>query len=520
MSNRSRQFVAALVACAGLTACPNSGSSDETTTDPSSTTAVTMPPTSDPSTSAPTTGGETTDASTSTNALTDSSAGSSGESGHTPIFDVGSDDTGGEPPECAMTGTCNQLDILFVIDNSGSMGEEQKNLAANFPYLIQKIRNLKDGKGNDINADVNIMVTTSDFGHPLCAPYYKPDYMPAKGAPISTACTDRLERFEGIGDPPISIPEACTDGCMPGNAAYPMGPYIHFNPMENNIMDPDGMGDPAADALACLGPQGIDGCGMEATLETMLQALDPGKMWNQGPEPFLRTGALLAIVIVTDEEDCAVKDYAYFDPSNADDPMYNQYWEDVPNMPGVKDQPTSAVCWNAGTVCPDADMDGQYECQSADTGVLQPLSRYEGYLKNVLIGQKHKQVVMLGILGVPPVTAHNPDPPYQPISGGVFDLVYRDWVQDDILPNDPKTPAQKQYEFGIGPGCSNATTGQAIPPVRIKEVCESLNVPDDPNTTLNEEKLRCCIESICDDDFSDAIDCLSGILQDELLPPG
>ncbi len=519
MSNKSRRIAAALTVCTALAACPGNGSGDETTTTtvPLTTTVATT----DLSTSAPTTSGEATDASTSTLPQTDTGEdSSSGSTSHTPIFDVGSDDTGADGPECQASGTCNQLDILFVIDNSGSMGEEQKNLAANFPYLIQRIRALKDGKGKDINADVNIMVTTSDFGHPLCSPYYKPDYTPAKGAPISTACTDRLERFEGIGDPMISIPEACTDGCMPGNAAFPMGPFIHFNPMENNINDPDGMGDPAADALACIGPQGIDGCGMEATLETMLQALDPGKAWNKGPDPFLRTGALLAIVVVTDEEDCAVKDYTYFDPAKVNDPMYNQYWEDAPGMPGVKDQPTSAVCWNSGTACPDADMNGQYECVSADKGVLQPLSRYEGYLKDVLIGQKHKQVVMLGILGVPPVTAHNPDPPFQPIEGGVFDLVYRDWVPSDILPNDMKSAAQKQYEFGIGPGCSNAATGQAIPPVRIKEVCESLNVPDDPNTNVNEEKLRCCIESICDDDFSDAIDCLSGILQDELLPPG
>jgi hypothetical protein len=200
--------------------------------------------------------------------------------------------------------------------------------------------------------------------------------------------------------------------------------------------------------------------------------------------------------------------------------MYNQYWEDAPGMPGVKGDPTSAVCWNAGTECPDADMNGQYECVSADKGVLQPLDRYKNYLQDILIEQKNKQVVMLGILGVPPVTMHNPDPPYQPTAGGVFDLIYRDWVQADILPGDPKTPEIKQYEFGIGPGCSNAMTGQAVPPVRIKEVCESLNKPDDPNTPGDEAQIRCCIESICDSDFSAAIDCLSGILQETLDIPG
>jgi hypothetical protein len=436
-------------------------------------------------------------------------------------LDLASDDTEVIPGGCTTTdGACNLLDILFVIDNSGSMGEEQTNLAANFPYLIQKIRDLKDKNGELVNADVNIMVTTTDFGHPLCTPFQKDDYMPAKGAPINTACTDRLERFNPIADG-VPVPQACTNASSMGAAAVPDGPYIHFDVDSNNVVGGDGMSDPVANALACIGPQGIDGCGMEADLETMLQALDPNKPWNTGNTPFLRVGAVLAIVMITDEEDCAVKNYDYFDPGKVNDPNYNQYWEDVPGTPGVKKDPTSAVCWNSGTQCTDANADTIYEsCISADKGVLQPTSRYINYLKEVLIKDKNKQVIMLGILGVPPVTVHNPIAPYEPQDGGVFDLVYRDWTPADILPGDPKSAAQKQYEFGVGPGCSNAATGQAVPPVRIKEVCESLNIADDPGTDKNEAKLRCCIESICDTDFSNAINCLAGILEGELISQG
>ena len=437
-----------------------------------------------------------------------------------PKLDLPASDTE-VPSGCNTTdGSCNLLDILFVIDNSGSMGEEQTNLAANFPYLIQKIRDLKDKKNELVNADVNIMVTTTDFGHPLCTPFEKPDYTPAKGAPINTACTDRLERFNPIADG-NPVPQACTNGCTPGAAAVPDGPFIHFDADSNNIQGGNGMSDPVANALSCIGPQGIDGCGMEATLETMLQALDPNKDWNKGGAPFLRAGAVLAIVIVTDEEDCAVKDYKYFDPAKAADPNYNQYWEDFPGTPGMKKDPTSAVCWNAGTNCTDANADTIYEsCESADKGVLQPTARYINYLKEVLIKDKKKDVVMLGILGVPPVTQRNTEAPYEPLDGGVFDLVYRDWVPGDILPGDPKSAATKQYEFGIGPGCSNAATGQAVPPVRVKEVCESLNIPDDPGTDKDEAELRCCIESICDTDFSNAINCLAGILEDKLIAAG
>lgn len=414
---------------------------------------------------------------------------------------------------CGTDQACNLLDVLFVIDNSGTMGEEQTNLAANFPYLIDKLRNVTDEKGELVNANINIMVTTTDFGHPLCSAFEKPDYDPAKGAPINTACIDRLQRFTGLGSNPVKVEEACLNACK--GSVVPDGPFINFDPSDNNILnaDPNG-GDPVAQALSCIGQQGIDGCGMEAPLETMLQALDPNKPWNTGPKPFLRNGAVLAIVIMTDEAECSVKDYKYFDPALANDPEYSKYWEDDPKNPGNKGEPTSAVCFNAGVSCVDANSDGIYEsCMSEDKGVLQPLSRYIGYLRDNLVAKQHKEVIMLGILGVPKVTAHNDKPPYQPTAGGVDDLVYRNWNQADILPGDPDTPQKKQYDFGIGPGCTDPATGQAIPNTRVIEVCQALDRPE-------EDKVRCCIESICDDDFSDAINCLAGILRETLEPAG
>jgi hypothetical protein len=42
-------------------------------------------------------------------------------------------------------------------------------------------------------------------------------------------------------------------------------------------------------------------------------------------------------------------------------------------------------------------------------------------------------------------------------------------------------------------------------------VCEALNDGD---------KIRCCIESVCDTDFSGAISCLAGIIQTVFVPIG
>ncbi len=130
---------------------------------------------------------------------------------------------------------------------------------------------------------------------------------------------------------------------------------------------------------------------------------------------------------------------------------------------------------------------------------------------------------------MPKVTAHNPNAPFEPTAGGVMDLVYRDWKDPaypvgDILPDEWSqgvTAAKKQFDFGIGPGCTGEDgmggfTGQAIPPVRIKEVCEALNI-DKGN---GEVDVRCCIESICDTDFSAAIQCLTGIIGESITIPG
>jgi hypothetical protein len=250
----------------------------------------------------------------------------------------------------------------------------------------------------------------------------------------------------------------------------------------------------------------------------MLQAINPEAEWNQGPNPFLRDDAILAIAIVTDEADCSVRSpdgFAFFT-----NPMFDAYWETNPDS-GDKTQATSAVCWNAGVDCGSPDQNGVYEdCVSQDNGVLHPTSRYVDYLKENLISSG-KEVLMLGILGVPEVTEHNDQPPYQPTKGGVQDLVYRQWRDaqwptGDLLPGDPDSAADKEWEFGVGPGCTgddgmNGFTGQAIPPVRVKEVCQALDEDSD--------QIRCCIESICDSDFSPALRCLSGIIQTTLIPP-
>lgn len=482
-----------IVACGGpIAPDPNAGTTTSTSSSGdqpgTSGSTVTLGPTTTTDPTVPTLPTSVTETTGTTTTVGDS--GSFDDSTGPIKLDAPPDPTDG--PGCADLGTCAFVDLLFVVDNSGTNGEEQRALAEGAAHLVDGLRAL--------DLDVNILVTTTDFGHPLCAPFNKPGYTPAKGAPINTACFDRLERFSNL-DNTLMQPEMCLDVCT--TSAAPQGPVIHFDSASHNIAGHDGVGDAVAEALACLIPQGIDGCGFEAPLENMLQAIDPAKDWNQGPGRFLRDGSVLAIVLIGDEPDCSTKDYSYFDPSKKDDPMYNQYWEDDPGT-FMKNAPTSAICWNAGMDCADADLDGTYEsCVPADKGVLQSINRYTDYLNDVVIPRQNHRVVMLALTGVPAVTAHDPNPPFAPTAGGILDLVHRGWTMADILPGDGDSPAQKEYEFGIGPGCSDPDIGQALPPGRIAAVCQSLDQPGETH---------CCLESACDGDHTAALDCLVGAI--------
>jgi hypothetical protein len=392
------------------------------------------------------------------------------------------------PNPCTVGEDCNALDILIVIDNSPSMVEEQLNIAENLAPLLGTIQGVAD--------DVHIMITSTDNGHPHCAT--PPGYQPLKGAPQTVPCINRLTQFQGPGD--VSVTEACESICP--NAVGMEDPFIAFWPGGTNANNDDYLA-----AMRCIGPQGIAGCQHASPLEAMYLATDPEAAWNTAPNPFIRDGARLAVLVISDNPDCSVRapeGFAFFT-----NPMMNVFWEINPDS-GTKNQSTPAVCWNGSVNC-EAPNGGVYpNCSAIDAGVLHPISRYITRLQDDLSVDYPKDVTFLGVLGVPPVTQHNPEPPYQPTAGGVDAVVYRQWVDDvypmgDLLPDAPLDGPHLEWKFGIGPGCTGEDgmggfIGQALPSVRVKDVCQALD---------GNGQIRCCIESICDANFVNVIDCLT-----------
>ncbi|NOY94207.1 MAG: hypothetical protein GXP55_23765 [Deltaproteobacteria bacterium] len=203
------------------------------------------------------------------------------------------------------------VDLLLVIDDSGSMWEEQQNLAANLPRLVGDLLDPPDANGDgrpDFRAarDIHMgVVTTSIDGVAACG---------------SVAEDGVLRTMPGPG----------LGGCAD---SYPS--FLTFRPGDDPLA--------ATDDFTCLARVGTDGCGLEQPLEAALKALLPsdsslpmigrrphGDLENAG---FLRDDSLLAVVIVTDEDDCSTEDPTLFDGpspdprelppcSRPDDPLY------------------------------------------------------------------------------------------------------------------------------------------------------------------------------------------------------
>lgn len=413
------------------------------------------------------------------------------------IPDIGGDCRGG----CS-----GRLDVLFVVDNTSTMASSQLALARSAVGWIGRV--LADGA----EYDVQVMITTTDMGNPLCTPFQPAGYEPAQGAPTTTGCNARIDDFTGLGADPIQADWACTSVCP--SDIVPDDPFLAFGPLGVNVpdvtevdVDGDNVPDSAiAQSLACMIPQGVNGCGYEQPLESMLQALNPTAPWNSGDRPFLREDANLAIVVITDEADCSVQDYSVMD----DDSFFNT------NPDTGTQQSSSALCWNAGVQCNGPDANGVYDgCVSIADGPLQEIERYVNYLRDELAIGQGKSVDFFSIGGVPEVTAYDDQVPYGPTAGGLLDLVVHDWQDGvypagDIVPDDAAngvTAADKHFAFGIGPACTGASLQdgftQGLPNPRLFEVCQALD---------EDREQHCFVDSICSQTYDGALGSLWGTM--------
>lgn len=165
-----------------------------------------------------------------------------------------------EIPDGQNAQGCTKLDVLFVIDNSGSMGEEQANLAANFPMFISVL----DASGLDYR--VAVTTTARDYHYAMSFPV-------GGSIPMNT----------GDGD----------DGAM----LQPASCNMTRRWIEKNDAD-------KATTFSCVANVGTSGNSDEMPLGAMRDAFED-RMADNTNAGFRRPDALLGVVFLTDEEDCS-----------------------------------------------------------------------------------------------------------------------------------------------------------------------------------------------------------------------
>ena len=204
-----------------------------------------------------------------------------------------------------------EVDILFMIDNSPSMDPKQTRLAQNFPNMINVLQQIPDGYGGASLPDVHIGVISSDMG--------------AGSEGIGVNCKRVLgDRGLLYGNDPNNPLASVAPNADPDQGGHPdpNGCGLHSGQRWiSDIANPNGTGriknydGNIQDVFACLAKSvGTGGCGFEHQLQSLRVALnadypnnpqDPANSINPENIGFVRPKGYLAIVLVTDEDDCS-----------------------------------------------------------------------------------------------------------------------------------------------------------------------------------------------------------------------
>ncbi len=157
---------------------------------------------------------------------------------------------------------CTQVDLLFVIDNSGSMADNQRSLIASFPGFIQGVRDRLRFASN-----YHIGVVPSD------------DYYGTRAG------------CEGIGS-------LVTQTTGPESSRRVCGPFASGGAYLTEA-EPD-----LTARFACAAQVGVGGSDDERMMRALLNAVRPAinapGACNEG---FARRGSLLVVVLISDEDD-------------------------------------------------------------------------------------------------------------------------------------------------------------------------------------------------------------------------
>jgi hypothetical protein len=377
------------------------------------------------------------------------------------------------------------VDLLFVIDNSGSMSEEQVKLNNQLAHLVQVLTSGDfDGAPNaDGNLDfvpvssLRLGVTSVDLG--------------VNSASGVKSCGDRSflpteqdNRRQGadnvvrpFGDNAQLL--SSTAVALAGVSVYDADNHLKVaiaprpecgDVAVQRFLEFDAKSSSAAEIarqFGCIAELGVNGCGFEQQLESTWKALAPSTdlsfsrgSGGQGAPAganagFVRDDAILAVILVTDEEDCS-------SPDASADIVYSVADNNIANV----------LC----TRNPDK---------------LHPAQRYIDGLKSLKSAAYQDRIIFAGIVGVP-VAANTRGMSLDQI------LALPDMQIEEQI--EPGTTARKVPR----PACiASQNAGSAAPARRIVEVAKGFGTNG-------------VITSICEDDYAGALNAVIAKIADKL----
>jgi len=331
------------------------------------------------------------------------------------------------------------VDLLVMVDNSNSMAQEQANLTSNFAILTSALTNPPDDNGDGQPdhppvTDLHIGVISTDMG--------------TGGFAVQT-CRDAVDGDDGILR---NTPSGAVAGC---DDSYP--PYLSF--------DEGGDAEALANDFACIATLGTGGCGFEQQLKSVRKALT---VHTDGANAgFVRDNSLLAILMVTDEEDCSVRE----DIGNATDIFNTQ----------LALGPLNLRCYNHRE---------QY---------VEPVDTFVDAILG-LRADAPDRLVVAAIVGIPPGTRHQCN--LSNMTDADFQCLLDLPDMQEVIDNSAEGKGER-----LTPSCDEAGTGEAFPPRRIVQFVRE----------INEVGHNGIVRSICDADFRPAMQAITNLIQAKVL---
>lgn len=210
---------------------------------------------------------------------------------------------------------CEKMDIIFVVDDSGSMQEEQSNLASNFPMFAELLNTYTVGNGQPLNYRVAITTTGRDINY-------------------------QVDLGGGFGT--IAQNETGPNGAFLNNCNNPK------RWLENTDAN-------MAQTLGCRANVGTSGASIEMPLLMSKWALAE-RVQDNTNTGFIREDALLAVVVLTDEDDASTTENNFTMDATGTTPTNWSPQDQVTFFDQLKGNRTR---WAAGVIA------GQGNCSSS-----------------------------------------------------------------------------------------------------------------------------------------------------------